>query len=85
MDQRLTMITQGVSDLNKSTDFYETKFGWEKSELSNEYISFFTLNGIQLALYERNELAKDAIVKPDGNGFKVFTLSYNTKKKRLTN
>ena len=82
MEQRLTIITLGVSDLNKSTDFYESKFGWEKSELSNEYISFFTLNGIQLALYERNELAEDATVDSDGNGFKGFTLAYNTKSEK---
>ncbi len=82
MEQRLTIITLGVSDLKNSTAFYETKFGWKKSELSNEYISFFTLNGIQLALYERNELAKDATVNPNGNGFKGFTIAYNTKSEK---
>ena len=82
MEQRLTIITLGVSDLKKSTDFYENKFGWKKSELSNEYISFFTLNGIQLALYGRNELAKDATVDSNGNGFKGFTISYNTKSEK---
>lgn len=82
MEQRLTIITLGVSDLKNSTAFYETKFGWDKSELSNEYISFFALNGIQLALYERNELAKDASVNPKGNGFKGFTIAYNTKSEK---
>ena len=82
MEQRLTIITLGVSDLKKSTNFYETKFGWGKSELSNEYISLFVLNGIQLALYERNELANDATVNPNGNGFKGFTIAYNTKSKK---
>ena len=82
MEQRLTIITLGVSNLIKSSIFYETKFGWKKSELSNEYISFFTLNGIQLALYERNELAKDATVNPKGNGFKGFTIAYNTKSEK---
>ena len=82
MEQSLTIITLGVSNLIKSSIFYETKFGWKKSELSNEYISFFTLNGIQLALYERNELAKDATVNPKGNGFKGFTIAYNTKSEK---
>lgn len=82
MEQRLTIITLGVSDLIKSTNFYETQFGWKKSDLSNEYISFFTLNGIQLALYGRNELAEDATVNPDGNGFKGFTIAYNAKSER---
>ncbi len=79
MEQRLTMITLGVSDLKQSTHFYVTKFGWEKSESSNEFISFFTLNGIQLALYERSELAKDATVESTGSGFKGFTMAYNTR------
>jgi len=82
MEQRLTIITLGVSDIKKSTDFYQTKFGWIKSESSNEYISFFTLNGVQLALYERNELAEDATVNAKGNGFKGFTISYNTKSEK---
>ncbi|NER17533.1 VOC family protein [Spongiivirga citrea] len=82
MDQRLTIITLGVSDLKKSTDFYETKFGWKKSEFSNEHISFFILNGIQLAIYGRNELADDATVDSNGNGFKGFTLAYNTKSEK---
>ena len=79
MEQRLTIITLGVSNLKKSTEFYESKFGWKKSESGNEYISFFTLNGILLALYERNELAKDATVDPIGNGFKGFTLAHNAR------
>lgn len=82
MEQRLTIITLGVSNLKKLTEFYESKFGWIKSESSNEYISFFTLNGIQLALYGKNELADDANVSSVGNGFKGFTLAYNTKSEK---
>ncbi len=79
MEQRLTIITLGVSDLRKSTEFYESKFGWKKSELSNDNISFFTLNGIQLALFDRNELAGDATVDPESDGFKGFTIAYNVR------
>jgi predicted lactoylglutathione lyase len=81
MEQRLTLITLGVADLKKSTAFYIKMFGWQKSPSSNDYISFFTLNGIQLALFERAELAQDADVSPEGNGFKGFTLAYNTRTK----
>ncbi|MDB9953933.1 VOC family protein [Flavobacteriaceae bacterium] len=82
MEQRLTMITLGISDLISSTDFYVSKFGWKKSNSSNEHISFFTLNGIQLALYDRNKLAEDATVNAKGNGFKGFTVSYNARSKK---
>lgn len=81
MEQRLTMITLGVLNLQAQTDFYEAKFGWKKERSSNGSISFFTLNGIQLALYGKDELAKDATVDPIGNGFKGFTISYNTTSK----
>lgn len=85
MEQRLTIITLGVSDLEKSTEFYETKFGWKKTESSNEYISFFNLNGIQLALYQKIQLAEDATVSSKGNGFKGFTLAYNVRSEKEVN
>ncbi len=82
MEQRLTIITLGVLNLKKSTEFYISKFGWKKSNASNEYISFFNLNGIQLALYTKDELAADAAVNSYGNGFKGFTLAYNVKSEK---
>ena len=85
MEQRLTIITLGVSNLEKSTRFYETKFGWKKSKDSNAHISFFNLNGILLSLYEKKELAKDAQVNPEGKGFKQFTLACNTRSKEEVN
>lgn len=78
MEQRMTFITLGVTDLNQSIDFYENKFGWKRSDLSNESIIFYELNGIHMALYDREELAKDATVDPSGNGFRSFTMAYNT-------
>ena len=79
MEQRLSIVTLGVSDLNLSTLFYETIFGWTKTKDSNQHISFFKLNGIILGLYPREELAKDATVSGDGSGFKGSTLAYNTR------
>ncbi|MEM9362840.1 MAG: VOC family protein [Bacteroidota bacterium] len=85
MEQRLTILTLGVSDLEKLTHFYENLFGWIKSDSSNEHITFFTLNGIVLSLYEKNELAQDANVDSKGNGFKGFTLAYNTRSENEVN
>jgi catechol 2,3-dioxygenase-like lactoylglutathione lyase family enzyme len=82
MEQRLTFITLGVKDLKTSTDFYENKFGWKRAETSNNDIVFFQLNGIQISLYSRHELAKDATVDSAGNGFKGFTLSYNARSEK---
>ena len=82
MEQRLTFMTLGVKDLNTSIDFYENKFGWKRSELSNKELIIYQLNGIHLALYSRNELAKDATVDSVGNGFKGFTISYNARSEK---
>jgi catechol 2,3-dioxygenase-like lactoylglutathione lyase family enzyme len=82
MEQRLTIITLGVNDLDTSIDFYENKFGWERSEMSNKDIVFYRQNGFYLSLYSRTELAKDASVSATGNGFNGFTLSYNTASKK---
>lgn len=85
MEQRITFITLGVKDLETSIDFYENKFGWQRSEMSNDNIVFFELNGISLALYSANELAKDATIEPEGNGFKGFTISYNSTSEEEVN
>ena len=82
MEQRMTFITLGVKDLNQYIDFYEIKFGWTRSELSNENIIFYELNGIHLALFDREELAKDATVDPSGSGFRSFTMAYNARSEK---
>ncbi len=82
MEQRLTFIGLGVQDLKKSTKFYEDNFGWTKTEHSNDFISFFQLNGIMLSLYPNDKLAEDATVSPDGSGFKGFTLAHNVRSEK---
>ena len=78
----MTFITLGVKDLNQSIDFYENKFGWKRSELSNESIIFYELNGVRMAVFDREELAEDATVDPSGNGFGSFTMAYNTRSEK---
>ena len=82
MEQRLTIVTLGVNDLKKATAFYENVFGWKKTSASNADISFFHLNGMELALFNKTEWAKDANVDPAGTGFKGFTLAYNTRSEK---
>ncbi len=82
MEQRLTIVGLGVNDLTRSNQFYEDILGWKKLPSSNENISFFQLNGILLSLYPREKLAEDAQVSHEGNGFKAFSLAYNTRTKK---
>jgi uncharacterized protein len=78
MEQRISIITLGVADLDRSREFYE-RLGWRRSMAENEGIVFFQVGGMALALYPREELAKDANVAPDGQGFNGVTLAYNAR------
>jgi len=79
MDQRLTLITLGEDDQAGMRQFYTEVLGWEPTEASNENITFYQLNGIQLALFGREELAEDAQVNVEGSGFRSFTLAHNLR------
>jgi catechol 2,3-dioxygenase-like lactoylglutathione lyase family enzyme len=75
----MTILGLGVSNLETSNHFYENIFGWKKLDSSNEFISFFKLNGVLLSLYPREKLAEDATISPEGSGFKSFSIAYNTR------
>ncbi len=77
MDQHLHIITLGVRDLDTSKRFYAETLGWKLSSTSDEGIAFFQAGGVVLALFPRQELAKDALVSSEGNGFAGFTLAHN--------
>lgn len=53
----------GVSDVTRSTAFYEA-LGWERSPASQPEISFFRTGGAGLILWGRDELAVDAGLAP---------------------
>jgi catechol 2,3-dioxygenase-like lactoylglutathione lyase family enzyme len=78
MEQRISIITLGVSDLDRSREFYE-RLGWRRSMAGSEGIVFFQAGGVALGLYPREELAKDATVPPDGQGFRSLTLAHNAR------
>ena len=78
MEQRVSIITLGVADLTRSREFYE-HLGWRRSMAKTEGIVFFQAGGMALALYPREELAKDANVAPAGHGFSGIALAYNAR------
>ncbi len=77
MQPRINVITLGVEDLQKALDFYREGLGW-KAQVQGD-IAFFQLNGVLLALYPGEALAKDADVSPQGQGFRGVTLAYNCR------
>jgi catechol 2,3-dioxygenase-like lactoylglutathione lyase family enzyme len=62
MQQKLTMITLGVADLDIALDFYEKGLKWKRSSGSTGDLILFDLGGFGLALYPRKLLAEDATV-----------------------
>lgn len=78
MEQRISIVTLGVADLERSRGFYE-RLGWRRSVRDAEGVVFFQAGGVVLALYPRAELAKDANVGREGPEFAGVTLSYNTR------
>jgi catechol 2,3-dioxygenase-like lactoylglutathione lyase family enzyme len=78
MDQRLTLVTLGVGDLDRSRRFYAA-LGWQEIEPRQNGVAFFQLNGIGLSLFPRAELAKDAEVADSVAGFSGITLAHNLR------
>ena len=56
-NQRVTLITLGVSDLDRSKDFYGA-LGWTIAEEQPSVI-FYQLNGLALGLFPFDALAED--------------------------
>ncbi|RNI26011.1 VOC family protein [Rufibacter latericius] len=79
MEPRITLITLGVANVATATDFYESVFGWQRAEGSQEGITFFQLNGFQLALFGAQELAHVAQVPFEQSSFKGFSLAHNLR------
>jgi hypothetical protein len=80
VEQRITLITLGVRDLERSVAFFE-RLGWRRSVKHAEGVAFFQCGGIALSLFPRSELAKDANVPPEGGGFSGVAIAYNTRSK----
>jgi catechol 2,3-dioxygenase-like lactoylglutathione lyase family enzyme len=78
MEQRISIVTLGVADLARSRTFYES-LGWRASQASSAAVVFFQAGGMILALYPRADLAKDASVAGEGQGFPGFSISYNAR------
>jgi catechol 2,3-dioxygenase-like lactoylglutathione lyase family enzyme len=78
MEQRVSIITLGVANIERSRQFYE-RLGWRRSKAQSEGIVFFQAGGMAVALYPREELAKDANAASEGSGFQGISLAYNAR------
>ena len=77
--QKLTLITLGTKDIQRSADFWEKGLGWKRSARSMDDLILFPLGGMTLALYPLAELADDVTLPYHPTSFAGLTLAYNTK------
>jgi uncharacterized protein len=77
MEQRVSLVTLGVSDLARARAFYEA-LGWTSGAAPADDVVFFQAGGMIVALWDRARLAEDSVVT-DGGGWGGVTLAYNTR------
>ena len=76
MDQRVSLITLGVTDVAVSRAFYE-RLGWRVA-LDVEETVFFQIGGAILTLWGRDMLERDSGVT-DAGGWGGVTLAHNVR------
>jgi uncharacterized protein len=77
VEQRVSLVTLGVADLERARSFYEG-LGWSSSADVGDDVVFFQAGGMVLALWDRAKLAEDSAVTDDG-GWGGVTLAYNVR------
>jgi len=77
VEQRLSLVTLGVSDLARARAFYEA-LGWTTGAAPGDDVVFFQAGAMIVALWSRSLLAEDSGV-PDGGGWGGVTLAYNVR------
>jgi catechol 2,3-dioxygenase-like lactoylglutathione lyase family enzyme len=77
VEQRISVITLGVDDLERSRRFYEA-LGWRTNAEPGADVVFFQAGGAVVALWSRAALAEDSCTQYAG-GWGGVTLAYNTR------
>jgi hypothetical protein len=79
---RVTILTLGVANLARATEFYESVLGVPPNK-SSDGITFIELPGTWIALYPIDQLAKDLSIEIPiaRHGFSGVTLAHNAGSK----
>jgi hypothetical protein len=87
MKPRITLLTIGVDDLERSLAFYRglglSSEGIVGKEFEHGAVAFFELqNGVMLALWERKNIAHDAKVALQPPSATEFTIGHNVSSRK---
>jgi hypothetical protein len=75
MQQSVALITLGVADVGRATEFYRA-LGWAPA-LEIEETVFFHANGVVVVLWSRDKLADDMGIEDSGPGWGGIALAHN--------
>ncbi|TMK55903.1 MAG: VOC family protein [Actinobacteria bacterium] len=75
MKQRVSLITLGIADLQRSRSFYEA-LGWKTNAAPEDDVVFFQAGDMVIAFWDRARLAEDSCVE-DAGGWGGTTLALN--------
>jgi len=81
MEPRISIITLGVADLERSLRFYRDGLGLPTTGTADQGIIFFQTAGVCLALYPFRELARDVAPEfaVEKSKFAGVTLAHNVR------
>src|SRR3989344_4058631 len=82
MKPKISIITLGTSDLEKSIRFYRDGLGFRPHNYKQgDTFMMLEMEGTWLALFPKDRLAEDITISPDGKGFGGITLAHNAMSK----
>jgi len=77
VEQRITMITLGVDNLDAARRFFEDGLGWRPAGFDSDAVVFYDTGGTALALFGRAALAEDAGVAVGGPETNTVSIAWN--------
>ncbi len=87
MKPRISILTLGVADVEKSVEFYKDGLGFKTegiigTEFEYGAVAFFDLeNGLKLALWPRKSLSKDTKIAEQAPSSLEFSIGHNVDSK----
>jgi predicted lactoylglutathione lyase len=77
VEQRVSLVTLGVSDYARAKAFYEA-LGWSPA-LDIQETAFYQANGVILVLWARDKLANDMGIADEGGRWSGVALAHNVR------
>jgi len=83
VNPQVSIITLGVREFARARRFYVEELGWPVDQEDHNWVCVLLGGGsTAFTLYPWDELAEDARVSPDGEGFRGVTLAYNVRSEK---